>query len=352
MLQSKKDLFLKALKNNGPLGILNIGLRTVDARLKPARTNFVPFTIQIDLTTNCNLKCKMCEHTYWKEKNRNLSLKEFKKIIDNIPSAALVNLTGRGENLMNPEIFKMIEYAKSKNIYVWFNDNMTLMHEANAKKVIDLGLDCIAISFDGATKKTYEHIRNGANFEKTIKNIKRLQELKKEAGTTKPELFLVMIVMKENYKEMPRFVELAKELEIPEIVFAGALTFKGSKAKSLKENPKKELEEINRKTQEKADELGIKITLPLHEPKAFAPKDCSYPWTTAYIDCYGNVIPCCFSTQRNDSKMHKESILGNAISQKFAEVWNSEKYIGFRKKLLSKDPPLICKTCERIKGYY
>ena len=352
MLQSKKDLVLKTLRNSGPFGLLNIALRAADNKFKPSKAGFLPFTMQIDLTTNCNLRCKMCEHTYWKEKNHNLSFGEFKKIMDNLPPMALLNLTGRGENLMNPDIFKIIEYAKKKNAYLWFNDNMTLMGEENAKKAIRLGLDCIAISFDGATKKTYEHIRAGANFEKTVQNIKRLQELKKELGSEKPELFLVMIVMKENYKEMPKMVELAKELGIPEIVFAGALTFKGSKAGSIKKNAKKEFEEINRKTQEKADELGIKIILPLHETKAFSPSECAYPWTTAYIDCYGNVIPCCFSTQRNDSKVHDESILGNAIEEKFSKIWNSKKYVEFRQKLRSGEPPLICKSCERVRGYY
>lgn len=352
MLQSRAELLKESFRKNGLKGIANIVFRVLDAKLKPANASFIPFTIQVDLTTNCNLKCKMCEHTYWKEKSKNMSFEDFKKIIDNNPMLQLVNLTGRGENLLNPEFFKMVEYAKSKELYIWFNDNMTLMNEKNAKKIIELGVDCIAVSFDGALKKTYESIRAGANFEKTLQNIQTLQELKKKNCSKKPEFFLVMIVMKENYKEMPKMIELAKRLEIPEIVFAGALQFKGSKANSINKNPREELNEINELARKKAEELGIKITLPLHEKSGFRPRDCIYPWTTAYIDCYGNVIPCCFSTQRNDSKMHKESILGNAIKKRFDSVWNSAKYQEFRKKILSENPPAICKTCERIKGYY
>ena len=44
-----------------------------------------PSYLEIETTTRCNLKCIMCEHTYWKEQNRDMTFEQFKYIVDQFP---------------------------------------------------------------------------------------------------------------------------------------------------------------------------------------------------------------------------------------------------------------------------
>jgi len=41
-----------------------------------------PKYLEIETTTACNLKCTMCEHTYWCEKDQNMTYDQFLHIID------------------------------------------------------------------------------------------------------------------------------------------------------------------------------------------------------------------------------------------------------------------------------
>ena len=57
-----------------------------------------------------------------------------------------------------------------------------------AKELIELGIERIYFSIEGATKETYEKIRVGANYDKVIDNIKRFIQLKKEMKSPIPEI--------------------------------------------------------------------------------------------------------------------------------------------------------------------
>ncbi|PYV39833.1 MAG: hypothetical protein DMG09_08220, partial [Acidobacteria bacterium] len=125
-----------------------------------------PRSIQIECTTRCNLKCEFCELSYWTEKPSDLKLANMEKMVAHLPNLKRLDLTGIGESLMNREFFKIVEFLKSRGVYVTLNDNFTLMTESVARRIVELGVDQIFLSLDGATKETYEKIRAGANFEK------------------------------------------------------------------------------------------------------------------------------------------------------------------------------------------
>ena len=89
-------------------------------------------------------------------------------MVEHLPKLKRVDLTGIGESLMNRDFFRIVEFLKSRGMYVTLNDNFTLMTEAAARRLIELEIDQIFLSLDGATKQTYEPIRVGANFDKVM----------------------------------------------------------------------------------------------------------------------------------------------------------------------------------------
>jgi MoaA/NifB/PqqE/SkfB family radical SAM enzyme len=70
----------------------------------------------------------------------------------------------------------------------------------------------------GATPKTYESIRIGAKFDQLVQNVRTLSIVKRKAGSNKPEVVLMFLMMKKNINELPSVVDLAHELMMDRIV--------------------------------------------------------------------------------------------------------------------------------------
>ena len=68
-------------------------------------------------------------------------------------------------------IFERIEYLKSKNVRIQLFSNGSVLDDNKIDRIIESGLNDIRFSIDGVKKETYEKIRKGLNFEKTISNI-------------------------------------------------------------------------------------------------------------------------------------------------------------------------------------
>jgi hypothetical protein len=62
-----------------------------------------------------------------------------------------------------------------------------------------------------------------------------------------------------------------------------------------------------------------------------------------YFTATGRALPCCiapFSMHGYDS-----FTLGDATQQTLQEIWNGDRYVDFRQKLLSPQPPRACANC-------
>ena len=172
-----------------------------------------PCLIEVEPTTRCNLKCRMCEHTYWREPQRDMSFKEFNKIIDQFPHLKWIGLTGIGSSFLNKDFMKMLQYVKSKKIYVEIYDTFFLINREKAKELINLGIDRILPSIDAATKETYEKIRVGSDFETVVRNLKNLIEIKKERNLIFPELSFHYIISKLNMHEVVKFIDFVHSID-------------------------------------------------------------------------------------------------------------------------------------------
>jgi len=280
-----------------------------------------------------------------------LKFSEFKKIIDENPNLQVVNLTGIGEALLNPEFLQMVKYAKKKNVYVWFNDNFTLMNKEKAEKLIDLGVDYIILSLDGATKETYEKIRRGAKFENVIENFKKLREIREQKKLSKPKLGINSVVLKENLHEIEKIVKLAKELDADNLMFVSIVMSDNTGKLSLFGVDPKKIKPLVEKAKETAKKLNLSVfSWPSFELKKTEKTGCMYPWVNPYIGFNGNVIPCCYIPQMADTRNHQENIMGNVLEEPLKKIWNSEKYMEFRRKIKTNNPPKCCKTCSKFYG--
>jgi len=210
-----------------------------------------------------------------------------------------------------------------------------------------MGVDRIWISIDGATKKTYETIKKGSNFEKVLQNIKKFAELKNQLNSPLPELVFRYTLTNLNKEELPQFVELIHSLGGKEklgdgcfIEFAGLLEFEENKKLNDQPSP-----EIIEKTMQKAKELDVHATF-TNQSKRRPIEKCTM-WTEPYIMMGGDVVCCCGILMSNNRDFLRLHSFGNVHKQSFKEIWNSKKYRAFRKMI--NDPtnpiPALCKGC-------
>ncbi len=137
-----------------------------------------PLFINIGLTHQCNLRCKICET--WKfglRKENELSIFELKRIIEEIGRWGKINVSfAGGEPLLRKnKLITCIKEAKKWNLPTHMTTNGQLIDRNTAYSLVASGLDYINISIDGATKETNDYIRGKGTFERAFKAIEELK---------------------------------------------------------------------------------------------------------------------------------------------------------------------------------
>ena len=310
---------------------------------KPLIINNKPVTAQIEPTSECNLKCRMCIREAMKIPFGTMSFENFKRILGKLDSLFKINISGNGELFLNPEIFDMIRYANRRGILINISSNGTILTKDIISKICENDIGEIGISVDSTNKEKYEKIRIGANFDKLLENMKNLSnELKRKKRHT--ILTMAPIIFKENIDELPRFIELANMLGIKKVAFQ-TLQTKESFLESYDSEMKKQLVASNiQKLKEKmkeavklADKYNITVIFDEEESPG-----CIWPWRGIYVAWNGEVTICCKIPD------WKKFGMGNILKQDFWEVWNGKRYQEVRRMLKKRKSLLMCKGCNRV----
>jgi len=300
---------------------LNYWLRLIKLvyyyRKKSTMLPYLPVRLWVELTSCCNYKCIMCPNKDLKKEDKGfMDFDLFKKIVDESRDFVFeINLAHRGESLMHPQLIEAIAYAEKNRIFTRLHTNGSLLTEDISRKIIQTKLDRLSFSFDGYDKETYEKTRKGGNFNKTLGNIVRFLEIKKEAHSKKPITALEVINFNHKHKEgfseaKKRFHSQFNNLPLNSIVFKEMHNWAGQIEK---------------------ERLGKKYTV------------CPFPWNALVIYWNGAVLPC---TQ----DFFGEFIVGNVKDSSLKEIWNGEKMSYLRKKLAdgSIEKLKACSQCDRV----
>lgn len=306
-----------------------------------------PTFYNLEISSRCNLRCIMCEYRYWNKTGQDITFEEFKSIYSKIPWIARIlyphllkfQLSGIGEVFMNKDALKIMEFIKNKGGFITFADNFTLITEKTAQKLVELKVDKIIISLDGATKQVYEKIRCGAIFEKVIKNIKYIVELKKKTNKKFPQLIVRFVPLKENIHELNDFVKLIKNIGLNNIEIPSLYVFEQNKDLNFNLT---DFQKYLDKALITAKEANIDIMF--FKSKQHI-SECGRVGTSLYITCEGEILPCNALNQRNVRAVIKEYSFGNIYKKSIADIWNSENYKKFRKAVIEGNLPKICEKC-------
>jgi MoaA/NifB/PqqE/SkfB family radical SAM enzyme len=183
------------------------------------RLRAYPDYITVAGTSRCNIRCEFCINQWDAApdgSNRpHMKEEHVRRIVREVfPYAGRLALSVSGEPLYDPHFQDLLDEARRYGVAVEFTTNAMLISKPGMLDRILDGVARVNISMDGATKETYERLRNGAKFDKVCDNIRRLTEGRRARGQTTPEYNLRYILMKDTIDELPLMVDLAKDLGV------------------------------------------------------------------------------------------------------------------------------------------
>lgn len=302
---------------------------------KPVIWGF-PYTVTIEPTVLCNLKCPEC-HTgagMTKRESQSIDHELYREIIDEIKSTTLyLILYFQGEPLMNNNIFDMIKYASINKIYTATSTNGQHITRENAERIIGSGLDRLIISVDGTDQETYEKYRRGGSLNKLLEGTRILSDLQKKSSAEKPEIIFQFLVFRHNEGQVEEIKKLGKK--------TGADRVWIKSAQVIHPNEGTDLIPVNQEySRYKTDGKGV-LNL-----KGHLRNRCRRLWRTTVITTDGLVVPCCFDK-------NGEYVMGDLKEHNLTDIWKNQNYMNFRTRLfIDRGSIEICNNCsEGVRVY-
>jgi len=264
--------------------------------------------INIELTNHCNLTCRWCVGTGNRPKGF-MDYDLFTSIFNEINSNELlineIHIYNVGETLLHPDFFKIIKYIGkfSKRPKIVLVTNATLLTEHIIHQIITSnGIDLIQFSIDGGTKESFEWLRNGANWDNTLKKV----DLFLNENQGKIKTGLITIDMDVKFSE--EFEKIVKKVDFFD--FRSPHNWTG----------KDELE-------------GYPFN------KKFNPYPCWFVSRNMVILWNGDVTSCC-------ADLHGRGIFGNIKNNNLNNLWKSGRLNVFRLQGLGRKKEIeLCENC-------
>ncbi|MCX6077353.1 MAG: radical SAM protein [Campylobacterales bacterium] len=142
--------------------------------MKYIAPNF-PKRLELELVSDCNLKCTYCPRHYVNNLSGYMDIELFKKIIDEAseyPDMVFV-LHRRGESMLHPKFNEMLNHIAGKFKEVQMATNATMLTSEKFEAIVN-GLDFLSFSLD--TPERFNRTRLPAKYEKVEEKILKFLE--------------------------------------------------------------------------------------------------------------------------------------------------------------------------------
>lgn len=286
----------------------------------------LPRSLSVEITDDCNLCCPMCPRRFAEVTSESMPLEKFKYVLDQLPKARKITLLGRGETLMAPDFFEMLNWGSSRNISFIIVTNGTLLHEKNIRELN--GVSRVAVSIDSPYPEKYKKIR-GANLEAIISNLKKLKQTKKEIY-----LCIQALIMEDNVEDLSEFITLAQNAHADEVTLIHLIAFDQRLDEKHGDNFK-DIDANLQKAKALAERSGIKLAAtPLYQK----PRLCIDPWNSPRVSLHGDIYPCCYIYETSGPAWQEwyrgvclnvpqhQYKMGNIFEESFERIWNGSGY--------------------------
>lgn len=328
--------------------------------------------VYVEPTTACNLRCRTCIRNVWDEPIGYMTAGTFARVaagVQALPHPPTVVFGGLGEPLVHPDILDMLRQAKRAEARVELITNGVLLDDACARALIDLGLDGLWVSLDGASPECYAGVRVEGDLSVVMANLERLRDLKILRRVQQPRIGVCFVAMKRNLAELPDVLKLeyrigAREFLITHVyphtqeLLEEAL-YRRSIGDSLRSRSRIRMArpQFTRDTAWMLDAMiNGHYGARLEGLDALWPTDtCPFVFRgSACVRWDGALSPCLPLLHRHTSYLGRRlrtsqpHILGSLQDQDLSALWDAPEYAALRRRLEEFDfpPCTACNACE------
>ena len=300
-----------------------------------------PFKLIVDVTSKCNLRCKMC---FQAEKPASfeehfLSMDMVQRLLPLAAQCQVVQLGLDGEALTHPDFFDIVRAFDSvrEDVQVHFVSNGHLINDDVIEHIFASNVYGLSISFDG-----FNLWRGHPGAEKILGNVKRLLTAKKAANRSLPHVGLVTTLGKDNADQLRWIVDFCAEHGIKYITVEGLrLVDPQSKYRDyVLENAALEGEEYIRPLYEDAIRHGAKRGVRIG-PSCLGGHlydkrlRCEFPFTDFCVHLDGTVDMCRHGYPSGMNVMRDDPL----------EIWNATSYLRLRLNMAEGVFQGYCREC-------
>ncbi|HET8538509.1 MAG TPA: radical SAM protein [Anaeromyxobacter sp.] len=359
---------------------------------------------QIELTSRCPLRCRMCIRQGddpWR--SRDLAVAEFARIAAGLGDAETVVLQGWGEPLLHGDLAEIVRIAKGAAATgrarrgglpgeapaVGFVTSGRGLDAARAAELVAAGLDFLGFSLAGATPATHAAIRVHSDLEEVVAAAAHVAAARRRGGRGTPRTHVVFLAVRDNVAELPAVPALAARMGCAEIVVTNLVQVVDAWQEAQQvfgREERRAYEAVLAETERRAAALGIAVRRAAlaPAPAAVCEED---PLRNLYVGVNGDVSPCVYLappvagdfTRRFGGRAHRVPRLsfGNALAQPVAAIWDAAPYAAFRERFARRartqrllafvpaswrrrlaggagdalpEPPAPCRTCHKLLG--
>lgn len=329
------------LWKTGPKDIANITLNLWERKRGKTHLRSRPFNLAVEVTSYCNLKCRMCPHA--SRNPEHMSFERFRRLLDDpfLSRWFVLTFVGLGEPLLHPDFFAMASHAQAKGKTTVLFTNGTLLNPERVEQIIESGISRVIVSIDSPDPQTYKEIR-GANLDRVVHGVNLLVAAidRQKAGV---DVVITTVCLLENMRQLPEIVDLASQCGVKTVHFQHLETLYNpygyapswSEANVIPPDLETSWESISQTILRRAAGAGIFVKL---QPFPERPKrrECLQPWHSLSIRANGDVARCCVD--------HFDSF-GNAFIAPLGDLWNSKAMRQLRASLSSPSPIPMCWGC-------
>jgi len=354
------------------------------------KTSFLAW--QVELTTRCPLRCRMCIKDSCKDWHAtDMSIDDFRSLAPYFKKVKNVVLEGWGEPLLYKDLIEAVRTVKGAGSRPGFITSGWGLNRDYVADLIEGGLDFIGFSLSGATPEQHSAIRINSDLSAIVTAIEDFNRIKAVSRVEWPTLHIVYLLLRENLSEVPLLLDLAKQLRVELVVLINLaqVTNEWQNTQKVFACGHQETSSVIEEARAKAQDLGIALKVPGFSPQPLAACE-EDPLNNLFISVDGHVSPCVYLYPPTpdikriycDSEISVEKLtFGNIFRESLDSIWNSDGYRAFREclskrrrawaamnslalsvaldgerlnksgRMLSPEPPVPCRTCHRILGF-
>jgi len=346
-------------------------------RLVPIRLDW----LQVEVSSRCNAHCDYCPLTYYRDKWQGglMEPATFARLEQEFSNVDLVFLQGWGEPLTHPDFWKMVDSVKSHRSRAGFATNGTLLTEQTISRLLDSGVDVMAVSLAGAAATTHERLRRGCGFARIDAGFEALLREKQASGQNEPAVHIAYLLTQSNWQEVEALPALAARWGVNEVVISNLslVTRNEMNRESLLANAAMwpQVRDTLEHAKEKAAGEGVGLHYYLADLSALQKVCTENVLRSCFVSHRGEVSPCVMtnlSVQPSTALQYhmggsvhglEHLLFGSVNQQSLQEIWRSKAARDFRgafqRRIELEDPgpqslPKPCRHCykmyERLAG--